>query len=282
MGRRTLLGSSLCETFAIALVSTVSAVHAAADTSVTVWLKNGGVIQGELVELMPNSHITLTLATGEVRRIVWDDIDHDSLGASKPKPSPAADDETIEDDAAHKPNPKSKAVSDYVPPDVSKAAVITGADGYLLQRLEGTFSGSGSGSGGHVHVSGEVWKTICVAPCNQALPPGMYRVDGDGIPTSRSFTLGGNERVEVSPGSSVGFYGGRTLFLGGLFLAIIGGIIYGREAGQNDDIAGLGKAGLIGGGTAAVLGLPLWLLSGTRVTVAGPSGASRAANAFQF
>ncbi len=39
-------------------------------------------MQGSLVELTPNDHITIHLATGEIRRIAWADIDSSGSGSS--------------------------------------------------------------------------------------------------------------------------------------------------------------------------------------------------------
>jgi hypothetical protein len=273
---------------ALAWILIAGSAHA--DDAVTVWLKDGSIVRGELVERVPDNHVTLKLATGEVRRIEWKDLDHDSLGAKKSEPSPEPAEP--EDDSAHKPNEKAKAVSDYVPPDVSKpggvaegAARITGADGYFLQRLEGTFSGSGYSYGPNpkrVTVSGEIWKTVCPAPCNEALPPGTYRIDGDGIPTSSKFELRGNEQIAVSPGNSAGYYGGRLLFFGGAFAAVLGGIIYAGDSGQHEGITSMSQTLIIGGLGGVVIGLPLWLLSRTTVDVKGAGSASLRVNGVVF
>jgi len=272
---------------AVALASLLVSTGALADDTVTVWLKNGGIIRGELVELTPDDHVTVKLATGEVRRVEWAEVDHDSLGAKKaPKKEPEPEKEkAVDDDAAHKPNAKAKSVADYVPPDVSKpgggaegGALVTGADGYFLQRLDGTFSGSGYVTGGgRVIVSGEVWKTVCVAPCNEAVPPGTYRIDGDGIPTSSTFTLRGYERIQVSPGNSAGFYFGRTLFVLGAIAAVAGGVAYASDATSD-----LATTFLIGGLGGVAVGLPLWLLSATTVDVKSSSTLSLRPNGFVF
>src|ERR1700685_813173 len=80
----------------VALVTYLAGVRpAAADIDEWVRLKDGTVVQGALVELTPNDHITIHLATGEIRRSAWADIDSSGTGtsaASAPPPSmpPAA------------------------------------------------------------------------------------------------------------------------------------------------------------------------------------------------
>ena len=110
---------------------------ASADDTITVWLKDGSMVRGELVERVPNKHLTIKLATGEVRKIEWTEIDHDSIGEKKETPEPKKEDPAEDDDSAHKPNAKNKAASDYVPPDVSTSdgaggLLVVGADGYQL------------------------------------------------------------------------------------------------------------------------------------------------------
>src|SRR5678815_4389071 len=49
-----------------------TAARAAEPERVT--LRDGSIVQGELVEKVPGDHITLKLATGEVRQIAWSDV----------------------------------------------------------------------------------------------------------------------------------------------------------------------------------------------------------------
>src|ERR1700733_6490417 len=63
---------------------------AAADIDEWVRLKDGTVVQGALVELTPNDHITIHLATGEIRRIAWADIDSSGTGNSDASAPPTS------------------------------------------------------------------------------------------------------------------------------------------------------------------------------------------------
>ena len=47
-------------------------------------LRNGGVVRGALVEKVPGDHITLKLATGEIRTIPWQDIAESETPSSLP------------------------------------------------------------------------------------------------------------------------------------------------------------------------------------------------------
>ncbi|MFI5298377.1 MAG: hypothetical protein ACHREM_09785 [Polyangiales bacterium] len=71
----------------LALMMTATAVPAFAQehaqpVTMVVRLRNGASVQGELVENYPGDHVTLRLATGEIRTIVAADIDTTSGSAS--------------------------------------------------------------------------------------------------------------------------------------------------------------------------------------------------------
>jgi hypothetical protein len=57
----------------------------------SVYLKNGGQINGEIMEVMPQQYATVKLADGTVRKITWDEIDRvdtSSKKASEPVAAP--------------------------------------------------------------------------------------------------------------------------------------------------------------------------------------------------
>lgn len=56
----------------------------------TVRLKNGGFIQGDVLEVLPGEHVSVRTSDGNVRNIPWDEVDRvDEPQAPAPAPAPA-------------------------------------------------------------------------------------------------------------------------------------------------------------------------------------------------
>ncbi len=126
-------------------------------------------------------------------------------------------------------------------------------------------------------VSVGIWEHACVAPCQLRLDPRYsYRVSGDGLVPSDSFTLPrGQERVRVDAkmGSSVGRAFGAAGTIGGI-LAIAGGglALVSTPILESQDIGSKGfRTGVLAGGVGAVsvgvlstaIGLYLWMSNGS-------------------
>jgi F0F1-type ATP synthase membrane subunit c/vacuolar-type H+-ATPase subunit K len=60
----------------LATVILAPSVPALGDDAMTVVTKSGAKYRGELVEEIPNDHVTIKLATGEVKRFAWSEIEH--------------------------------------------------------------------------------------------------------------------------------------------------------------------------------------------------------------
>src|SRR5690242_20290879 len=56
----------------------------------SVYLKEGGLLRGAIVESVPNDHVTIALPTGEVRRVPWDVVERVETGTAKAAPAPVA------------------------------------------------------------------------------------------------------------------------------------------------------------------------------------------------
>lgn len=84
MSRRPLLalGAAVLLALAPALVDRTASAQPAPEQ--TVWLKNGGFVRGALIELVPGDHVTVQLATGEIRRIPAAEIDRMSTSTAPP------------------------------------------------------------------------------------------------------------------------------------------------------------------------------------------------------
>jgi len=169
--------------------SLLATTNALADDAYVVETIDGSTYRGELVESVVGSHVTLKLATGEIRRIEW--LDLKRQGPETPA-APAAPPAQV--------SPPTPAPNVVAGPSVTatfpalagllapSVAGYTGADavrvtldphgyGYgvlamgptLEQRIE-------SGSGNR-------WRAVCSSPCNVAIDPhGEYRVRGGASP----------------------------------------------------------------------------------------------------
>lgn len=268
-----IVGSSLV--LAIALASPIARADepstAPADDGLStaaqrvhVVLIDGSEFTGELVETVPQDHVTLKLDDGSLKRIDWEDIrfKHAPPPPSRP-PAPVP----------HQPQIKLTADSNDAE----------------LQRKAGqatvmTYMATPQGPIGQMHDE-DIWQTLCHAPCRvDADSSQVYRVGGDGIVGSSSFHLGaGSHTLSADTGSTLkrGFgwtftvVGGLALFTGLIVLVATprtlpdctGSVCTDKD--QSASIYGVSLP-LLGGG-AVVLGLGLWMVlsSKTHVTVDG-------------
>jgi hypothetical protein len=151
--------------------------------------------RGEIVERVPNDHITLKLATGETKRIEWKDVKRDSV-------SEEADDEDAPASTPRHRADRAKESEDW--PHVR----LAGPGDLSLERG-----------------SGHRFEFVCRAPCGIAVEPGAgYRVVGSGLRSSGTFELRNDTTVHAKLGSTGGFVGGIVMLgLGGS--AVIGGFV---------------------------------------------------------
>jgi len=237
-----------------------TAAHAAEPERVT--LRDGSIVQGELVEKVPGDHITLKLATGEVRQIAWSDV--------------------VPEQAAPPPRVQ---VQQRAPATTHVAVTSTKDDTQLAQvmrqidvRVVGAY---GDTAYGHI----EELKIICTAPCEADVDPaGDYKVGG-GIHGSSMFNLppGQNPlKLNVDAGSKGMFMGGLIATLTGAAVIVTGGTIMLLSAVLPQtsfdpvtlqDVPVDRSGMLIGGIITAVagaalvgLGVPLIVISSTHVT----------------
>lgn len=269
--RAAILVSSLAITLffsRFALAVETEAVH----------LRDGSIIQGELVEKVPGDHVTLKLATGEVRRIEWAAIQED-----QPKEEPqmlaafggVASPQTNEQ------------------PKVS-VALSSDTESYLV---EVTDLGHYAGSVGSRMAYGiiENYRRVCVLPCRAELDPlAEYWVEGPHMPTTSRFRIDPRvSELRVRSGSRAMLALGATSFTLG-FLATLGGgvtLLTGLlvsdtsfnidtgKTGPNDTKGVLITTGvglLIGAAVCIGAGIPLVALGSTKVEM--PSGARIAKN----
>lgn len=219
----------------------------AADEVVTLQLKNGGSVRGELVESVPNEKFVLKLATGEIRTVPWADVTAPEQAGHAPAPPPA---HTAPPAPAPAPPPAPRTVH----------VTFTSEDGGELQSYLGSSTGTVSStswgpngsysSGGYVEV--EHYQFVCSAPCSKDVDPGAtYRIGGTGKNPSRPFNLSGNTQLTAEVGGNLGrMLGIPTAASGGILgvsTAALGGILLG--SGKSE---GLGAA-LVGTGVGLLV-----------------------------
>jgi hypothetical protein len=200
-----------------------------------VHLKNGGLLRGSLVEMMPGTRVRIQLATGEVATVPWSEVERvetPPTTAAPPLPAPA-------------PPPPPPPPPAPAPPRTVRVH-LEGASDAVLESDEGG-----------------TWVEVCRAPCDEQLPVGpTYRVAG-GVKTSNGFALretrGGVLTLHVNGASQGAFVGGIVAMpvgyvVGqvGVGLAIVGHTAANATFGVSDPNGGALEAT---GWTMAVIGV---------------------------
>lgn len=251
---RTVSLAFAISTFSLLTLSEGSA--AAAESRLTIELKDGSSLRGELVEKVPGKQLTLQLGTGEVRTIEWANIAR------------------IDEPSASAPSQGSEATGDGI-------AVHIDADDprSTLQRRSGTATVVVSTGRGTAVGQAEAWEDLCVAPCDLRVPKNQtVRIAGDGITPSANFVLQRDAKLDVKTGSAGLRVGGFWLTGLGLSSAILGGVILAVDPRKSEfDSQGNMTKGdpmidptityaLLGGGVIAMAGgIAMILASGTTV-----------------
>lgn len=215
-------------------------------------MKNGGLMRGTMIEVIPDVQARMQLVTGEIATVPWQQIDR------------------IEHGGAPAPAPASKA------PPSEVWVHVDAPQGVLIQQDR---------------TNDDDWVTVCAVPCDRPLPTGFYyRVTGGGIKTSADFALhaspGTHETVIVDGASKSGFVIGVVGMIVGGIVGYVGLLLVSfgdLQAGFDDTSNGTSNSGTIGAGTAmivvglvaAVGGLVL-TLSNAKTKVGQDADASRA------
>ena len=169
-----------------------------------VLLHDGSVIEGDLVEKIPNDHVTLKLATGEVRRIEWQAIVSSNRASAKaPQTAPAQ-----------------SVTSLLAPPQLAQLThvdVTTDSPGPVLMKNAGPdVSTLGAGVVSITNDAG-LPVPVCYAPCSADVDPrATYYVTGAYVTRTRNFALpAGSSALSIHAGSStVRALGGASLAVG--------------------------------------------------------------------
>jgi len=228
----------------------LAAPLAHADTE-TVRLADGSVFAGELVEKVPNDHVTIKLATGEVRRFAWSAI----VAPSAPLAMAAA--------------AQPQVVVQQLPPLAPRTAnvrFVSNSKGTLLMRVDSIPNLQGWAQTRE--------SPVCYAPCTAAVDANAtYYVQGYNISPSARFAIPeGSSNVSVRTGSEALTVAGVSLASLGS-MSVITGAIATPIAFADSKTSGIngweafGLSALIGGAVFLLVGIPLVVAGHTRVTL---------------
>ncbi len=235
-----------------------------------VLLKDGGMLRGTIVELIPGETLVIVLATGETRRLSMHWVHYagpadeaPARGAHSNAPAPTGPKQS--------PIPPTTNVDAPTrSPDTTKGSVRVDFEGVgpkdpvtfhlVTHELEGTVQAWGSFGAG-LTVKAHSVKRLCQSPCTQELAKGSYAFalsSGDGEPVRAE---GGFEITEPSAVHGEYHSNAGARAAGGVI--IVGGIVAGTAlmvASKNDcdplesNCESFDLPLLIGGATVATLG----------------------------
>lgn len=264
---------------------------ARADDTERIDTRDGSSYRGELVERVAGDHVTLKLATGELKRIEWEDI---VAPVAPPTPPPT-------------PAPITKAPR---PPAGISVALVANDERARLER----YTGTGTVDVNHVTPTGitlyttqrdiDVYADVCGAPCTVRVDPSArYRIGGEGLIPTDGFSLrnGQTNRIEAVLATKAKLTAGKVLTYLGIPLTVLGSLLLGLGAVSSDQAPcdGCVRAqsslflwgGIVGGVGVPVLtiGIVLWATStssasidGEKVSIKLPGGFSLAPTGISF
>lgn len=214
---------ALSTTFAFALATIAPSIAAADSSDVDVALKSGAQYHGKLVEKVPGDHLTIQLATGEIKRFEWSDLadqaDEDDSEAAPPK----------------KPKPAPTQTTTSADRETFYVSIHTEQEGVVLERLIGSSSLEGGPDVEH-------WTRVCTAPCNIEVPAGSdYRIGGHGLRKSPTFTIDRSTEIDAKLGTPGGLLAGVILTSVGGLLALTGVAIGGASNTNGSSVADSGS-----------------------------------------
>jgi hypothetical protein len=228
----------------------------------TVQLRNGTVYRGQVLEIQPNSHVSIAVPGAGTKKVAWADVEK-VIVASYTGPLPPST-------TAGTPAPYVAASTPLDAPmqgPRARVRIHAKTPVLLYRKPAGT----------------EAWSKACASPCDVELPIGdAYRLTGNGVPQTKEFRLeapaGGSVEISFAPPSMPGMLFGGTLAYGGAIAAYVGLLVTLASTGSSASKSDARTAGLVtmGVGTGVgVLGLLLFLhSSGTDIDQ--KSGAARA------
>ena len=173
-------------------------------------LKNGGMVLGQIVEILPGDSLTMVSTAGDHKRFGWVELvsyERDGVRTEIPvEPAVPA----VPADRDDPPEPRSGAPRLHI--ELTRPADLK------LYEVTGEFSGFNYRG----FSTGTTSRPVCVAPCDQVVDGRQgqsFFFNGDGVVKSRDFSLsdyGGDVIARVRPGRS-------GLRVGGIVVMSLGG-----------------------------------------------------------
>lgn len=190
---------------------------AAPSSADVVELRNGGLLRGTILEVLPNDSLTIESATtGERKTYPWSELAAYERGGARTDVVPRAE-----------PKPgKAKPEEPEVGMGVPRLHIETTRP-VNLQVYQVTSDMVASGGG--VTIVGMAYRPVCTAPCDRAIDGSQghsFFFGGDRMTASRRFTLSGYSgdlTAKVKPGS-------KGLFIGGIVMASVSPAVIGGGA----------------------------------------------------
>jgi hypothetical protein len=202
----------------VAAPSVVARVPGAAGLD-TLYLKDGGLVRGTMIEMVPNDHVTVLLPTGQAQVVEWGRIDHIERATLAPPP--------VVQVVPGQPRAGRRPARGAGP--TALVHVDAHSDVVLQTAAPGSFR----------------WTTLCRAPCDAELPVTIeYRLAGEGIRPSRPFRLaaapGEEVVIHVSAATRSGYSAGLALTSAGSIAIAVGLIVlyFGAVNCTETDLAG--------------------------------------------
>ena len=163
-------------------------------------MKNGGMLRGTIVEMVPSGQVTLLGADGQTRKFPMSDVAY---------AGPVANDPLAAGESAPPlpPVPQTASPAPAPPPVLAPMRLRLVADepNITYHYLAGTSHGVGLGAvGGHIAAVGinmAHYNRLCTAPCTTSLEPGSYtfaieRQNG-GMVLAPAMTIRGDEELKA-------------------------------------------------------------------------------------
>lgn len=249
-------------------------------------LKNGGMVLGQIVEILPGDSLTMVSTAGDRKHFTWAVLaSYERNGvrievpAEPPVPAVGADRE----DPPEVIQPRSGAPRLHI--ELTRPADLK------LYEVTGEFSGFNYRG----FSTGTTSRPVCVAPCDQVVDGRQgqsFFFNGDGVVKSRDFSLsdhGGDVVARVKPGRSGLRVGGIVVMsLGGVGLAGGAFLLLTAKNGIRQEYDDMNRplplarpnylpatALLISGALVVAGGLAMLLLSRTQVRFSQRTAAAR-------
>jgi hypothetical protein len=234
------------------------------DQSLVVQTKAGATYRGELVERVPGDHITLKLATGEIKRFSWNEIE-------VPAPVPTS--------AVPAKTPVAPAASATTAPVTPAQATATGTvhikapEALYLER----YDGSSTAEVRLITVDVSHWQVVCQSPCDRPVAPGQYRLTSTTARPSDPFYLGAaGTHIDADLSNAAAYSWGTNLMLFSVVPLLVGSstllLDYSSSSAATNGqdyhpLRTVGIAGLSIGSVMLLTGTVLWLANWNDVQV---------------